>query len=162
MKVLMVCLGNICRSPMADGLLRKKVAESGLNVVVDSAGTAGYHVGEAPDPRMQETAKRMGTPIEYLRARQFNQIDYDYFDLIYVMDTSNYQNVINLARNDSDRQKVKLILEELYPESKMEVPDPYFGGEQGFVDVYKMLDSATDTIIKKIKQHGQRNRIYAS
>lgn len=151
MKVLMVCLGNICRSPMADGLLRKKVAESGIDVEVDSAGTSNFHVGEAPDHRMRETAKRLGTPIDSLRARQFNQNDYDYFDLIYVMDTSNYQNVVNLARNDSDRQKVKLILEELYPGSKMEVPDPYFGGEQGFVDVYNMLDSATDIIMEKLQ-----------
>ena len=151
MKVLMVCLGNICRSPMADGLLRKKVAESGIDVEVDSAGTSNFHVGETPDHRMRETAKRLGTPIDSLRARQFNQNDYDYFDLIYVMDTSNYQNVVNLARNDSDRQKVRLILEELYPGSKMEVPDPYFGGEQGFVDVYNMLDSATDIIMEKLQ-----------
>ncbi len=153
MKVLMVCLGNICRSPMADGLLRKKVREAGLNIEVDSAGTSDFHVGEAPDHRMRATAKQLGTPIDTLRARQFKQSDFSEFDLIYVMDSSNYNNVVQLARNDSDKAKVKLILEELQPGSAMEVPDPYFGGEQGFIDVYNMLDAATDVIMQKI-QHG--------
>ncbi|TNE97111.1 MAG: low molecular weight phosphotyrosine protein phosphatase [Bacteroidetes bacterium] len=151
MKVLMVCLGNICRSPMADGLLRKKVAESGLNVVVDSAGTAGYHVGEAPDPRMRQTARQLGTPIDELRARQFVQSDFDQFDLIYVMDKSNYSNVTRLARNDQDIAKVKLILDEIEPSKGLEVPDPYYGGEQGFIDVFNMLDVATSNILEKLK-----------
>ncbi len=85
MKVLMVCLGNICRSPLADGLLRKKIAQLGLDVEVDSAGTSGYHTGEAPDARMRETARSVGCPIDDLRARQFLQEDFDRFDLIYVM-----------------------------------------------------------------------------
>ncbi len=155
MKILMVCLGNICRSPMADGLLRKKVEENGLNIVVDSAGTSAYHVGEAPDSRMRKTAHEMGTPIDSLRARQFRQADFDDFDLIYAMDKSNYNNILQLARNDEDKQKVKLILNESNPNMNLEVPDPWYGGEQGFYDVYNMLDEATDVIINKLI-HGER------
>lgn len=150
-KVLMVCLGNICRSPIADGLLAKKVKEEGLNVIVDSAGTGDYHVGEAPDERMRKTAKNFGTPIDHLRARQFKVSDYDEFDLIYVMDKSNYTNVVKLARNATDKSKVKLILNETNPGADLEVPDPYWSGEQGFIDVYNMLDEATDVIINKLK-----------
>lgn len=147
----MVCLGNICRSPMADGLLRKKVEEAGLSVVVDSAGTAGYHIGEAPDPRMRATAQQFGFPIDMLRARQFGTSDFDEFDLIYAMDQSNYRNILRLARNEADEAKVHLILNELYPGKDMEVPDPYYGGEQGFIDVFRMLDQATDHIMQKLK-----------
>lgn len=145
----MVCLGNICRSPMADGLLRKKVSELQLNWTVDSAGTANYHVGEAPDRRMRATGKQFNTPIDDLRARQFTSMDFVDFDLIYVMDKSNYENVIKLSKSDADRQKVKLILDELDQEKGMEVPDPYYGGEEGFIAVYNMLDEATEMIIKK-------------
>jgi protein-tyrosine phosphatase len=151
MKVLMVCLGNICRSPMADGLLRKKVNELGLSVSVDSAGTAGYHSGEKPDPRMRATAKKLGVNIDDLRARQFVVKDFDDFDLIYAMDASNYNNILSLARNDSDRSKVELILNELEPGKNLQVPDPYYGGEQGFIDVFNLLDAATDKIIQKLK-----------
>lgn len=151
MKVLMVCLGNICRSPMADGLLRKKVAELGLDIFVDSAGTANYHVGEAPDRRMRETGATLGVKIDDLRARQFVQSDFDQFDLIYAMDKSNFNNILSLARNEKDKQKVRLILNEITPHSDAEVPDPYYGGDQGFVDVFNMLDLATDKIIEKLK-----------
>ncbi|MCO5258796.1 MAG: low molecular weight phosphotyrosine protein phosphatase [Crocinitomicaceae bacterium] len=151
MKILMVCLGNICRSPMADGLLRKKVNDEDLSVVVDSAGTSSYHIGEAPDNRMRETAKKLGCPIDELRARQFTVADFDQFDSIYAMDRSNYNNILKLSRTEADAQKVKLILNELYPGENREVPDPYFGGEQGFVEVFNMLDQATDVIINKLK-----------
>lgn len=147
----MVCLGNICRSPMADGLLRKKVAELGLDIFVDSAGTANYHVGEAPDRRMRETGATLGVKIDDLRARQFVQSDFDQFDLIYAMDKSNFNNILSLARNEKDKQKVRLILNEITPHSDAEVPDPYYGGDQGFVDVFNMLDLATDKIIEKLK-----------
>ncbi len=150
----MVCLGNICRSPMADGLLRKKVAELGLEVVVDSAGTSGLHSGDLPDHRMRETARSLGVDIDMLRARQFRVSDFDEFDLIYAMDASNFNNILTLARTNEDKQKVKLILNELEPGKNLQVPDPYYGGKQGFIDVFKMLDAATDKIIEKIKKNG--------
>lgn len=147
----MVCLGNICRSPMADGLLRRKVKEQNLNVLVDSAGTANYHIGSPPDHRMIETAKSRGTDIHNLTARQFSQKDFQDFDLIYVMDESNLSNVIKLTTNSTEQQKVKLILEELYPNESKRVPDPYYGSMKDFMDVYNLLDKVTDVIIEKIK-----------
>lgn len=152
MKVLFVCLGNICRSPLADGLLRRKVKEQGLAIEVDSAGTANYHVGEAPDSRMIATAKKFGTDISFLRGRQFIKQDFHEFDLIYVMDQSNYANVVRLASNQDERSKVNLLLNELTPDSNDEVPDPYYGGQRDFDYVYELLDQATDKVIEKIKQ----------
>lgn len=152
-KILMVCLGNICRSPMADGLMRKKIETFNLNAEVDSAGTGDYHVGEAPDQRMRETGKRFGVPIDSLRARQFVGSDFDAFDRIYVMDKSNQENVLRLAKTDADKQKVKLILNESNPDQDLEVPDPYFGGDQGFKDVFDMLDVATDKIAEQLKEN---------
>lgn len=149
MKVLMVCLGNICRSPLAHGLLREKVLDHTLNIEVDSAGTSGFHVGEAPDPRMRETAKKFGLNIDDLRARQFTAQDFNEFDLIYAMDQSNLKNILSLATSESDKNKVRLILNESNPGNDLEVPDPYYGGDQGFIDVYNMLDLATDKIIEK-------------
>lgn len=154
MKILMVCLGNICRSPMADGLLRKKVADMHLDITVDSAGTSGLHAGERPDQRMRETARSMGVDIDDLRSRKFIVSDFDEFDLIYAMDASNYNNILSLARTNSDKQKVALILNELEPGKNLQVPDPYYGGEQGFIDVFNMLDAATDKIIEKLTKNG--------
>ena len=154
MNIFMVCLGNICRSPLADGLLRNKVQRYGLSTKVDSAGTANYHVGGSPDERMTETAMKNGIDITSLRARQFEVSDYDQFDLIYVMDKSNYHNVTRLARDEKDIEKVKLILDELgHSNSIQEVPDPYYGGQAGFDHVFDLLDRATDVIIEKLK-HG--------
>lgn len=151
MKILMVCLGNICRSPLADGLLRAKLAEHGLPVEVDSAGTGDWHVGEAPDPRMRETAKSKGLSIDDLRGRQFVQEDYDRFDRIYVMDASNRENVLKLARNEADKSKVDLLLNLTHPVEDMEVPDPYFGGNEGFEHVYQLVDNATEQIVNELK-----------
>ena len=151
MKILMVCLGNICRSPLADGLMRKKVQEHKLDVYVDSAGTANYHVGGAPDERMTQTARRKGVDISKLQARQFVVSDFDAFDIIYVMDRSNYDNVVRLARNEADRNKVQLILELLPNKTEIEVPDPYYGGQDGFEHVFDLLHRATDVIIEKMQ-----------
>ena len=148
MKILMVCLGNICRSPLADGLLKSKVEELGLDVKVDSAGTSNYHVGHSPDARMRATARERGISIDELEARQFIVQDFDDFDLIYAMDKSNFENIIALARTEADNAKVHLILNESHPNKNLEVPDPYFGGDQGFIEVYELLDEATDAIIK--------------
>lgn len=149
MKILMVCLGNICRSPIADGLLRKKVADQGLDCKVDSAGTSNFHVGEGPDKRMTKTAAERGVDISFLRARQFVKQDFKDFDLIYVMDSSNYNNVIVLADSEEDKSKVKMLLNEVYPGENMAVPDPYYGGDEGFVHVFDLVDQATDIIIEK-------------
>lgn len=149
----MVCLGNICRSPMADGLLRKKVSDHNLAIEVDSAGTGDWHVGQAPDERMRATAKSNGLSIDELRGRQFTKDDYDRFDRIYVMDQSNYENVLRLARNDEDITKVDLFLNLTHPGENMEVPDPYFGGDEGFQHVFNLIDEATDQLIKEFKSN---------
>ena len=154
MKVLMVCLGNICRSPMADGLMRKKVADHNLDVVVDSAGTGDWHVGHAPDLRMLETSKRNGVPINKLRGRQFIVEDFDAFDRIIVMDKSNFANVTKLARDEKDTQKVEMFLNLTHPGKDIEVPDPYFGGDEGFQDVFDMLDAGTDVLLKELQNNG--------
>lgn len=148
MKILMVCLGNICRSPMAEGLLREKVKN--MDVTVDSAGTSAYHIDEAPDPRSIQTGRKYGINISDLRGRQFTTDDFDNFDKIYIMDESNYNNVVALARNEADKAKVDFILNEINPNSNKSVPDPYFGGDKGFDDMYTMLDKATDSIVEKI------------
>lgn len=146
----MVCLGNICRSPIAEGILRHKLDLKGIrNVETDSAGTASYHVGESPDKRMQLTAINNGVNISDLRARQFVQEDFDNFDLIYAMDESNLQNILALARNNNDKSKVKLVLNEFHEGQNMEVPDPYYGGESGFQHVFDLLDESIDIIIQK-------------
>lgn len=152
MKILMVCLGNICRSPLAEGILREKIKD--MDAEVDSAGTSAYHVDEAPDPRSIKIARKYGINISDLRGRQFSIADFDRFDRIYVMDESNYQNVLDLARNEEDKNKVDFLLNEVEPGINNEVPDPYYGGDRGFDDVYKMLDAATDQIVKKIKKNG--------
>jgi len=147
-KILMVCLGNICRSPLAHGILASKLPED--KFFIDSAGTANYHVGDLPDSRSIETARKNGLDITNQRGRQFKVIDFDIFDHIYVMDGSNYANVLRLARNDADRSKVKPILEEIQPNSGAEVEDPYYGGPKGFDIVYQQLDEACNIIAERL------------
>lgn len=149
-KVLMVCLGNICRSPMAEGILREKVKDRDLEIEIDSAGTGNYHVGEAPDPRSIATTASFGIDISDLRARQFKVSDFDNFDHILVMDESNKANVLKLARNLADESKVKLMLDYASEKNLIEVPDPWFGGEDGFYDVYHMLNDACENFLTVI------------
>jgi protein-tyrosine phosphatase len=146
----MVCLGNICRSPLADGLLRNKVSEKKLPWFVDSAGTAAYHIGNPPDLRMIQTAKSNGIDISDLRARQFTSQDYEDFDRIYVMDQSNYNNVLRLANTNADRQKVSLFLDHLYPNEQLEVPDPYYGNQSDFDAVFTLVNEATEALISDL------------
>lgn len=153
MRILMVCLGNICRSPLAEGILRKKAQENSLQLIIDSAGTSNFHVGENPDKRTIRNAKKNGVDVSTLIARQFKVDDFDKFDIIYTMDHSNYSNVIALARNKSDINKVRMILNELHPNENRAVPDPYFGGEEGFQHVFELLNAACDKIIEKIKNN---------
>jgi protein-tyrosine phosphatase len=152
MKILMVCLGNICRSPLADGLLRKKLADNNLDVMVDSAGTSAFHIGNQPDSRTQSNALEHGLDISSLRARQFERADFKSFDQIYAMDTDNLWNIQELAESEGDKEKAKLILDLLPDENVKDVPDPYFGGEKGFEKVYQLLDAATDRLIQQISQ----------
>lgn len=149
-KILMVCLGNICRSPLAEGILKSKIED--LNIVVDSAGTGAYHVGNLPDVRSIEVAKKYGIDITDQRARKLEASDLEEFDFIYAMDASNYRNILSIARTQAQEAKVKMIMNELVPESDVSVPDPYYGGDQGFENVYKMLDQACDVIVKKLNQ----------
>lgn len=148
--VLMVCLGNICRSPLAKGILKHKVSQSGLDIKVDSAGTAAYHAGEPPDYRSQEVAERNGVDLGNQRARKFEVRDFDRFDKIYVMDRSNFRDIMDMARNQDDRQKVEMIMNTIYPGENRQVPDPYYGGKDGFQQVFDMLDAACDQIIAEI------------
>ena len=140
----MVCLGNICRSPLAEGIFKSKVNKT--DFFVDSAGTSSYHIGELPDPRSILVAKSHQIDITDQRARQFTINDFDVFDKIYVMDASNFENVVKLARNAQDISKVQRILEVL-PSNIKDVPDPYYGGDNGFEDVFQMLDEACDQIL---------------
>ncbi|NNE54733.1 MAG: low molecular weight phosphotyrosine protein phosphatase [Flavobacteriales bacterium] len=149
MKVLMVCLGNICRSPLAEGILRHKAAAANKSIEVDSCGTGGWHVGEKADPRSRQKSHEHGIDIDSLRARQFHPSDFETFDLIYCMDESNYHDIVALAENQAYKAKVKLILNEVPNLKFQNVPDPYYGGADGFETVYQMLDKACDAIIDR-------------
>ncbi len=147
----MVCLGNICRSPLAEGIMRDKIKRNNLKIWVDSAGTSSQHIGEAPDRRMQKTAMLKGIDISDLRARKFKKKDFKKYDLIYVMDNANFSAVAALVSSPEEKAKIRLILNESKPGENAQVPDPYFGGESGFNLVYDLLDEATDKIIEKLQ-----------
>lgn len=147
-KILMVCLGNICRSPLAEGILSAKLPKD--KFTVDSAGTGSWHIGHAPDDRSIAVAKKNKVNISHQKGRQFSETDFDAFDYIYVMDNSNYENVVKLAKNQQQKEKVELILNELFPNEKVDVPDPYFGLPNGFEIVYNMLDEVCGIIAKKL------------
>ncbi len=147
MKVLMVCLGNICRSPLAEGILQSKVDRLQLDWEIDSCGTSGFHNGELPDSRSIEVAHNHQIDITNQRSRKLKAQDLAEFDLILAMDTSNYADIIKLAKNEEQRSKVHLILNFLYPEQNRAVPDPYYEG--GFESVFEMINQACDQIVAK-------------
>lgn len=147
-KILMVCLGNICRSPLAHGILESKLPAN--NFYIDSAGTASYHIGNTPDTRSIAVAKSNGLDISRQRARQFSINDFEDFDIIYAMDESNYQNILDLAQTKEDQQKVKLILNENPSISNKNVPDPYYGGNDGFDYVFQILNETCEIIAKDL------------
>jgi protein-tyrosine phosphatase len=146
---LFVCLGNICRSPLAEGVFRHFSEKYQKKFIIDSAGTSSYHVGEPPDERTVRQALSKGIDLRNLRARQFRQSDFEYFNFIYVMDKINLRNVLSLTDKEVNRHKVELLLAS-YPECGIdEVPDPYFGGPDGFEYVYELVYGACERIIKK-------------
>ena len=147
-KILMVCLGNICRSPMAEGLLASKLPSK--KFIVDSAGTGNWHVGRQPDDRSIATAKKNGIDISHQKGIHFKPTFFDIYDYIYVMDNSNYDDVIQQATSEAQKRKVKLLLDELFPGDNVDVPDPYYGLQNGFDLVYEMLDEATGILAKKL------------
>jgi len=147
MKILFVCLGNICRSPLAEGILRNKFEERGIKGTIHSAGFEPYHEGQHPDPRSISTALKHGINIQNKVARLFTVDDFDEYDKILVMDSMNYADVMRLARNDADRMKVDYLLNTVNAGSDDEVPDPYYGGPSGFDKVYEMMDRACERIV---------------
>lgn len=152
-KILMVCHGNICRSPLAEALLRDKLVKLGIkDVEVDSAGTSDYHEGEHPDSRTIANARKHGIDVSQLVARQFKSADYGAFDRIYAMDSANYADIMLLAENDTMKQKAHLFLDAAHPGSMASVPDPWYGGEEGFEKVFHIIDKACDIISREIKK----------
>lgn len=145
----MVCLGNICRSPLAEGILQDKALKNGLQWSVESAGTGNWHVGEPPHPLSIKVASKHGIDISQQKARQFVKEDFTRNDYIYVMDSSNYNAVRQISGSLWNEQKIDLLLNELYPGENRNVPDPWFGNEDGYHTVFDMLNSACENIIKK-------------
>ncbi|MDH7464080.1 low molecular weight phosphotyrosine protein phosphatase [Chitinophagaceae bacterium 26-R-25] len=151
MNILMVCLGNICRSPLAEGILQDKAASAGLDWRVDSAGTNGYHVGEAPHPLSQKVALMNGIDISAQRSRRFVADDFDKFDKIYAMAEDVVSDMRSIAKNKFDESKVELLLNELYPGKNMDVPDPWYGTEPGYHKVYALIEEACEMIVERHK-----------
>lgn len=150
--VLMVCMGNICRSPLAHGLFEALVAQEGLAdvIIVDSAGTHAYHVGESPDPRSQQTAQRHGIDLSQQRARRVSRDDFEQFDYILAMDHDNYHSLMGSAP-DEHQHKVRLFLEYAPQRREREVPDPYYGGPDGFEHVYELVEAAALGLLADIR-----------
>lgn len=149
-KLLMVCLGNICRSPLAEGILASKLPKE--KFIVDSAGTGDYHIGKQPDVRSIAVAKKNGIDITKQKARQFSEKDFEDFDYIFAMDNSNQTDILELAKTTEEKAKVNLILNELFPAENVDVPDPYFGVENGFANVYELLNEVCEVIAEKLQR----------
>ena len=149
MRILFVCLGNICRSPLAEGVLKKQALEAGINdIEIDSAGTGGWHVGEQPDQRMRRTAERHGVSLSGIEARKFDRSDFDKFDLILAMDRSVLEDILNMA-DEEQRKRVKLFRS--YDEDGSDVPDPYYGGPDGFQHVYEIAERTSRNLLESIR-----------
>jgi len=146
-RVLMVCLGNICRSPMAEGILKHHLSLHGIRAIVDSAGTSGWHAGEPPDRRAISICKKYGVEISGQRSRPFELSDFGRFDLIFAMDSENYSTILQMTDDPALRSKVHLVMNTVRPGSNEPVPDPYYGGPDGFERVYRMLEEASEAII---------------
>ena len=145
----MVCLGNICRSPLAEGILQQKAWKAGLNWSVESAGTNGYHVNEAPHYLSMKVAKQNGIDISKQRSRRFTASDFEQYDVIYAMAEDVLEEIKRISRDKFDAKKVQLFLNEVYPGENREVPDPWSGPESGYHEVYQIINEACDHIVKK-------------
>lgn len=148
MKILMVCLGNICRSPLAEGILQDKCRKSGLDWHIDSAGTNGFHNGEAPHYLSQKVAAKHHISLQHQVSRQFNITDIDTFDIIYALANDVLQDIKRIAGDKYDAKKIKLLMNEVHPTKHEDVPDPWYGNEEGYHNVYAMLDKACDAVLK--------------
>ena len=149
MKILMVCLGNICRSPLAEGILQDKAFTAGLKWSVESAGTNSYHTGEKPHPLSQKVAKLNGIDISQQRARRFTAEDFEVYDKVYALAADVMDEMHRIAKNKFDASKANLLMNELWPGENVDVPDPWYGPEPGYHQVYKMLNEVCDRIIEK-------------
>lgn len=149
MKILMVCLGNICRSPLAEGILQHKAAARGLDWTIHSAGTNGYHVGEAPHHLSQKVARLNGLDISCQVARRFLKEDLTNYDRILVMAQDVYDDVCRIAGKNADLSNVQFFLDALYPGQQLDVPDPWYGEEDGYHEVYDLINRACDKIIEQ-------------
>jgi protein-tyrosine phosphatase len=149
MKILMVCLGNICRSPLAEGILQHKAFTAGLTWSIESAGTNSYHTGEPPHPLSQKVAKLNGIDISKQRASRFTAADFEVYDKIYALAEDVMEDIKRIAGKKFDAAKAELLMNELYPGKDMDVPDPYYGTEAGYHKVYKMIDEVCDAIVEK-------------
>lgn len=151
MKILMVCLGNICRSPLAEGILQQKAFEAGLSWSVESAGTNQYHTGEAPHPLSQKVARMHGIDISRQRARRFRAEDFRIYDRIYALAGDVREEIRRISREQYIPGKIELLMNECYPGKDMDVPDPWYGPEPGYHEVYDLIETACDAIIEKHK-----------
>jgi protein-tyrosine phosphatase len=159
MKILMVCLGNICRSPLAEGILQDKAFKAGLTWSVESAGTNSYHIGEPPHPLSQKIARINGIDISNQRKRQFTAADFEIYNKIYALAEDVMDDIRQIAWKKFDATKIDLLMNELYPGKNMDVPDPYYGSETDYHKAYKMIDEACNVIIEKYLIHNNQYSI---
>jgi protein-tyrosine phosphatase len=149
MRIVMVCLGNICRSPLAEGILQEMALKNGLEWTVESAGTNGFHNGEAPHYLSQKVARLHGIDISRQRSRKITAADFDRYDLVYAMAGDVVEDMRRIAGNKFNKQKVKLLLDELHPGKNMDVPDPWYGAEPGYHEVFELITKACSALVKK-------------
>ena len=149
----MVCLGNICRSPMAEGIVREEFAKHGIDIQVDSAGTAAYHVGEAADERGQLELAKHGINISDERALKLSPYHLEEYDMVYAMDRYNYADILSLCKDEKERKKVDMFMNLSQAGKHISVPNPYYGGDDGFSEVYKMLKKSAESLVEKIKNN---------